>query len=52
MAREVTFPVRSLARDVWRAFAHPRAWDDLCAKHDLRPTRVGSLGVTRKRRTP
>ena len=24
------------------------AWDDFCAKHGLRPTRVGSLGVTRK----
>ena len=27
------------------------AWDDFCAKHDLRPTRVGHLGVTRKRRS-
>ena len=26
------------------------AWDDFCAKHDLRPTRVGHLGVTRKPR--
>ena len=26
------------------------AWDDFCVKHDLRPTRVGHLGVTRKRR--
>jgi predicted O-methyltransferase YrrM len=24
------------------------AWDDFCAKHGLRPTRIGSLGVTRK----
>ena len=26
------------------------AWDDFCAKHGLRPTRVGHLGVTRKPR--
>src|SRR5205814_2730905 len=26
------------------------AWDDFCARHDLRPTRVGHLGVTRKQR--
>ena len=26
------------------------AWDDFCAKHGLRPTRVGHLGVTRKAR--
>lgn len=26
------------------------AWDDFCAKHGLRPNRVGHLGVTRKRR--
>jgi predicted O-methyltransferase YrrM len=26
---------------------HP-AWDDFCAKHGLRPGRVGHLGVTRK----
>jgi len=26
------------------------AWDDFCAKHSLRPTRVGHLGVTRKPR--
>ena len=26
------------------------AWDDFCVKHDLRPTRVGHLGVTRKPR--
>ena len=25
------------------------AWDDFCRKHGLRPTRVGHLGVTRKR---
>jgi predicted O-methyltransferase YrrM len=25
------------------------AWDDFCAKHKLRPTRLGRLGVTRKR---
>jgi predicted O-methyltransferase YrrM len=25
------------------------AWDDFCAKHHLRPTRIGHLGVTRKR---
>lgn len=25
------------------------AWDDFCAKHNLRPTRIGHLGVTRKR---
>jgi hypothetical protein len=24
------------------------AWDDFCAKHGLRPGRVGHLGVTRK----
>jgi predicted O-methyltransferase YrrM len=30
---------------------HP-AWDDFCAKHRLRPTCIGTLGVTRKRRTP
>ena len=28
------------------------AWDDFCAKHRLRPTRVGALGVTRKRSRP
>jgi methyltransferase family protein len=27
------------------------AWDDFCAKHDLPPTRVGPLGVTRKPRS-
>lgn len=27
---------------------HP-AWDDFCAQHGLRPTRVGHLGVTRNR---
>lgn len=25
------------------------AWDDFCARHGLRPTRVGVVGVTRKR---
>jgi len=24
------------------------AWDDFCAKHGLRPTRIEHLGVTRK----
>jgi hypothetical protein len=24
------------------------AWDDFCAKHSLRPGRVGHLGVTHK----
>ena len=28
------------------------AWDDFCAQHDLRPTRIGHLGVTRKRTRP
>ena len=26
------------------------AWDDFCAAHGLRPSRVGNFGVTRKRR--
>jgi predicted O-methyltransferase YrrM len=26
------------------------AWEDFCRKHALRPTRIGHLGVTRKRR--
>jgi predicted O-methyltransferase YrrM len=28
------------------------AWDDFCAQHHLRPTRVGHLGVTRQQRRP
>ena len=28
------------------------AWDDCCARYGLRPTRVGNLGVTRKRSRP
>jgi methyltransferase family protein len=28
------------------------AWDDFCAQRDLRPTRIGHLGVMRKRSRP
>lgn len=28
------------------------AWDDFCAERDLRPTRIGHLGVTRERSRP